>query len=126
MSITAATGRQLKDLGITSPAGSRRSYPGFVFTQSAYGTPVYTIRGVGSYDEALAMSPTVGVYVNQVPLPFSRMTEGVSLDPARVEVLKGPQGTLWGENSTGGAVNYIPNEPTDRFAAGTQVTYGLQ
>src|SRR5258708_35931150 len=52
------------------------------------------------------------------------MSEGVSLDLQRVEVLKGPQGTLFGENSTGGAVNYIPNRPTDHFTAGSSLTYG--
>jgi iron complex outermembrane recepter protein len=124
MSISAATGELLQELGVTSPAALEKIVPGFVFTQSAYAAPVYTIRGIGSYDEAIAISPAVGVYVDQVPLPFSRMTPGASFDLARVEVLKGPQGTLYGENSTGGAVNYIPNKPTDHFTAGAQFTYG--
>lgn len=124
LSITAATGEQLQELGVTNPASLEKIVPGFVFTQSAYSAPIYTIRGIGSYDEAIAISPAVGVYVDQVPLPFSRMTPGASFDLARVEVLKGPQGTLFGENSTGGAVNYIPNKPTDRLEAGGQVTYG--
>ena len=124
MSVSAATGEQLKQLGVNSPAALEKVVPGFVFTQSAYAAPVYTIRGIGSYDEAIAISPAVGVYVDQVPLPFSRMTPGASFDLARVEVLKGPQGTLFGENSTGGAVNYIPNRPTDQFAAGGELTYG--
>ena len=124
LSITAATGEQLQELGITNPASLEKIVPGFVFTQSAYSAPIYTIRGIGSYDEAIAISPAVGVYVDQVPLPFSRMTPGASFDLARVEVLKGPQGTLFGENSTGGAINYIPNKPTDRLEAGGQVTYG--
>jgi iron complex outermembrane receptor protein len=124
LSITAATGEQLQELGITSPASLDKIVPGFVFTQSAYSAPIYTIRGIGSYDEAIAISPAVGVYVDQVPLPFSRMTPGASFDLARVEVLKGPQGTLFGENSTGGAINYIPNKPTDHLDAGGEVTYG--
>ena len=124
MSITAATGDDLREQGITDPAGLAKFVPGFNFTQSTYGAPVYTLRGIGTYDEAIAISPAVGVYMDQIPLPFARMTEGVSLDLQRVEVLKGPQGTLFGENSTGGAVNYIPNRPTDHFAAGGSVTYG--
>src|SRR5258707_1269018 len=110
--------------GMTNPAGLTKLVPGFNFTESTYGAPVYTLRGIGTYDEAIAISPAVGVYVDQIPLPFARMTEGVSLDLQRVEVLKGPQGTLFGENSTGGAVNYIPNRPTDHVAAGGSVTYG--
>ncbi len=108
MSITAATGDDLREQRITDPAGLAKFVPGFNFTQSTYGGPVYTLRGIGTYDEAIAISPAVGVYMDQIPLPFARMTEGVSLDLQRVEVLKGPQGTLFGENSTGGAVNYIP------------------
>ena len=108
MSITAATGDDLREQGITDAAGLAKFVPGFNFTQSAYGGPVYTLRGIGTYDEAIAISPAVGVYMDQIPLPFARMTEGVSLDLQRVEVLKGPQGTLFGETSTGGAVNYIP------------------
>jgi outer membrane receptor protein involved in Fe transport len=124
MSVTALTGDQLQDQGITSPADLAKVVPGFVYTESTYGAPVYTLRGIGTYDEAIAISPAVGVYSDQIPLPFARMTEGASLDLQRVEVLKGPQGTLFGENSTGGAVNYIPNRPTDHFAAGASVTYG--
>ena len=124
LSVTAATGSQLQELGVTSPAGLEKVVPGFVFTQSAYAAPVYTIRGIGSYDEAIAISPAVGVYVDQVPLPFSRMTSGASFDLNRVEVLKGPQGTLFGQNSTGGAVNYIANRPTADLTAGGQITYG--
>jgi iron complex outermembrane recepter protein len=124
LSITAATGQQLLELGVTSPASLEKIVPGFVFTQSAYSAPIYTIRGIGSYDEAIAISPAVGVYVDQVPLPFSRMTSGASFDLSRVEVLKGPQGTLFGENSTGGAINYVPNRPTDHLDAGGEATYG--
>jgi iron complex outermembrane receptor protein len=124
ISVTALTGSQLQDQGVTSPADLAKVVPGFTFTESTYGAPVYTLRGIGTYDEAIAISPAVGVYSDQIPLPFARMSEGVSLDLQRVEVLKGPQGTLFGENSTGGAVNYIPNRPTDHFTAGTSLTYG--
>jgi len=124
MSVTAVTGSQLQDQGVTSPADLAKVVPGFTFTESTYGAPVYTLRGIGTYDEAIAISPAVGVYSDQIPLPFARMSEGVSLDLQRVEVLKGPQGTLFGENSTGGAVNYIPNRPTDHFTAGGSLTYG--
>jgi outer membrane receptor protein involved in Fe transport len=124
ISVTAATGDQLVKQGIDSPAGLEKLVPGFTYVQSAYAAPIYTIRGIGTYDEAIAISPAVSVYMDQVPLPFSRMTEGASFDLQRVEALKGPQGTLFGENSTGGAINYIPNKPTKDFAAGGDLTYG--
>jgi outer membrane receptor protein involved in Fe transport len=124
LSITAATGDQLTRQGITDPAGLEKIVPGFVFTKSAYSAPVYTIRGIGSYDEAIGISPTVSVYVDQVPLAFSRMTEGAAFDLERVEVLKGPQGTLFGQNSTGGAINYIAAKPKDHFEAGAELSFG--
>src|SRR3546814_13818566 len=74
--------------------------PGFTFTKSQDGTPLYTLRGVGFNDYTLGASPAVSVYVDQVPLAFSAFTQGASLDLERVEVLKGPQGILFGQNYT--------------------------
>jgi iron complex outermembrane recepter protein len=124
MSITAATGERLASLGITAPADLEKIVPGFTYQMSTYGVPVYTIRGIGFYDISLANAPTVTIYVDQVPLPYSIMTEGATLDVERVEVLKGPQGTLFGQNSTGGAINYIANKPTQTLDLGADLTYG--
>jgi iron complex outermembrane recepter protein len=98
--------------------------PGLTFTQTEYSTPVYTLRGVGFYENSLAAYPDVSVYLDQAPLPLPAQTELTLFDIQRVEVLKGPQGTLFGNNATGGAINYIANKPTTDFAAGTQVSYG--
>jgi outer membrane receptor protein involved in Fe transport len=124
ISITTATGEQLIRNGITDAAGLEKITPDFVYTEGAYGTPVFTIRGIGYYDTQIAASPTVSVYLDQVSLPFPAMTSGVSLDLERVEVLKGPQGTLFGQNSTGGAINYIAAKPTEEFHSGFYVDYG--
>ena len=53
------------------------------------------------------------IYVDEVPLPYPAMTKLAAFDLERVEVLKGPQGTLFGENATGGAVNCLPKSITD-------------
>jgi iron complex outermembrane recepter protein len=123
LSISASTGDTLKQHGISSPGDLQKVVPGFTYAESAYGAPIFTIRGIGFYDEAIAIAPTVSVYVDQVPVPFSRMAEGTALDLERVEVLKGPQGTLFGQNSTGGAINYIAAKPTDTFHAGADISY---
>src|SRR5205085_1338519 len=57
LSITAATGEQLARQGVTNPAQLERVVPGLTFTSSAYSAPIYTIRGIGSYDEAIGISP---------------------------------------------------------------------
>jgi outer membrane receptor protein involved in Fe transport len=124
MSIEAATGEQLKDLGITDTADLYKVVAGFSSNVNYAGTTIYTIRGVGFQENSLATSPTVSVYLDEAPLQFSAMTRGASLDVQRVEVLKGPQGTLFGQNATGGAVNFIANKPTDEFEAGVTVSYG--
>ena len=124
MSIQAATGDRLTKLGVTDTASLAKIVPGFEVTPNYYGTVVYTIRGVGFQDTSLAGSPTVTVYVDEQPLPFSILTAGATLDLQRVEVLKGPQGTLFGDNATAGAINYIANKPTDTFQAGMDLSYG--
>jgi len=124
MSIQAASGAELTKLGVADPGQLQKIVPGFYYTYNNTGTPVYSIRGVGFQDTSLAASPTVSLYVDEAPIPFSVMTAGASLDLERVEVLKGPQGTLFGENATGGAINYVAAKPTDTFHAGADVSYG--
>ncbi|MDE2462594.1 MAG: TonB-dependent receptor [Alphaproteobacteria bacterium] len=124
MSITAATADQLIDRGITQPRDLNKLVPGFSYADSYAGTPIYTLRGVGFSDISLGGRPTVSIYTDQAPIPFAIETRGVDLDLARVEVLKGPQGTLFGQNSTGGAINFIAAKPTDTFQAGIDASYG--
>jgi len=124
LSITAATGDQLTREGITDVSQLEKIVPGFIYQDSSYGTPIYSIRGVGFYDTSVGVSPAVSVYLDQVPLPYSSMTRGVSFDLERVEALKGPQGTLFGQNSTGGAINYIAAKPTQETTEGFDIDYG--
>jgi len=89
------------------------------------GAAQFRLRGVGFQDYASNNAPTVGVYVNEVAYPVPVMTQGLIFDMARVEVLRGPQGTLYGRNTTGGAVNFVTNRPSmDRFTAGATLEYG--
>jgi outer membrane receptor protein involved in Fe transport len=124
LSITAADGEQLTNLGIRETGDLVKISPGLTFTKSQDGTPLFTIRGVGFNDYTLGASPAVSVYVDQVPLVYSAYTQGATLDLERVEVLKGPQGILFGQNSTGGAINYIAAKPTSDFQAGVKASYG--
>ena len=124
MSVASVSGDQLKERGIVTTGQLEKLVPGFTYAQSTYGAPIFTIRGIGFYEESVAISPTVSLYVDQIPIPFSRGAEAVGLDLERVEVLKGPQGTLFGQNSTGGAINYIAAKPTKDLAAGGSVDYG--
>ena len=123
MAITAATATQLQDMGIDSVSGLAKLDPSVVVSQSLYGAPVYAIRGVAYNDYSLAASPTVSVYTDEVPYPYLALAKAVSFDVDRVELLKGPQGTLFGQNATGGAVNYIAAKPTPTLEMGFGTSY---
>lgn len=124
LSITAVSGDALISRGISSPTDLARIVPGLTVQPSPFNTPVYTLRGVGFYETTLSAAPTVAIYTDEVLLPFSATSRGAAIDIERVEVLKGPQGTLFGANTTGGAINYIAAKPTSEFAAGLDASVG--
>jgi iron complex outermembrane receptor protein len=124
LSMTVASGSKLLEAGVTSTADLAKVVPGLTAQPSPLNTPIYTLRGVGFFEFSLAATPTVAIYTDEVPLPFGAMTKAAGLDVERVEVLKGPQGTLFGQNTTGGAINFIAAKPTDTFKAGADLSYG--
>jgi outer membrane receptor protein involved in Fe transport len=124
MSITALTSDQLKESGVRDVLDLVKVEPSFAVGVNALGEPFYQIRGIGFNTDSVGAPPAVSAYVDEVPYPFAIMTKGAALDLERVEVLKGPQGTLFGQNATGGAVNYIAAKPTSAFKAGLDVDYG--
>src|SRR6266849_9773480 len=123
MSISAITGDQLAEKGINNVADLEKVVSGFRYSEGNNGTPVYSIRGVGFNETSLGALPNVPVYVDEVPIAFPIMTLGVALDLERVEVLKGPQGTLFGQSATGGAINYIAAKPTAALSAAVDLSY---
>jgi outer membrane receptor protein involved in Fe transport len=124
MSITAVTGPALAERGVIQPRDLVKVTPGFGYADSYVGSPIYTLRGIGFSDISLGGRPTVSLYSDEAPIPFAIETRGADLDLARVEILKGPQGTLFGQNATGGAINFIDAKPTQTFQAGADASYG--
>lgn len=124
MSISVATADNLKAAGVIEPRDLAKIATSFNYSDSYVGSPIYTLRGVGFSDISLGGRPTVSIYVDEAPIPFAIETRGAGLDLERVEVLKGPQGTLFGQNATGGAINYIAAKPTRSFEAGLDASYG--
>ena len=124
ITLNAFTGEQLSDWGAKSAEDLEMMVTGLTITnQQPAGAPVYSIRGVGFNDFTTSASSTVGVYNDTSNIPYPVMTRGVLFDIARVEVLKGPQGDLYGRNTTAGTINFISNRPTDEPDAGITVGY---
>src|SRR5581483_6838502 len=124
MAIASFQGEELEAVGIRDMRDLGKLVPGFSAADSGFDTPTYTLRGVGFADSSFATTSTVGIYNDEVSLAYPIMSKGPDLDLRRVEVLRGPQGTLYGRNATAGAVNYIANKPGPRFAAGGELSYG--
>jgi iron complex outermembrane recepter protein len=121
LTIKALGGAQLEQQHVATLQDLAVAVPGLTFTQTDSNTPVYTLRGIGFYDTTLGAYPSVSVYLDQAPLSFPVLTTQTLFDIERVEVLKGPQGTLFGNNATGGAINYIAAKPTQDFKAGVSL-----
>lgn len=124
LTIAAISGEKLKDNRILSISDLSDVVPGLVFSTSNSNTPILTIRGIGFNESSLGVYPAVSVYLDEAPQPFPVMGLHTAFDVQRVEVLKGPQGTLFGQNSTGGAINFVANKPTDNLEASFNLGYG--
>ncbi|MDB6087883.1 MAG: hypothetical protein JWN85_667 [Gammaproteobacteria bacterium] len=124
MTVASVGGNTLQNLGITSANDLPQVVSSLTVSTAADGTPVYTLRGVGFNATSLGAQPTVSLYYDQTPIPYGVMTQGPLFDLDHVEVSKGPQGTLYGQNSTGGAINYVTSKPTKQFVSGAHLDYG--
>lgn len=118
LTISAFGSEQLANQRITSVADLAQVAPGLTFAPTPSATPVYTLRGVGFFESTLAAYPDVSLYIDQAPLALPVMSKFTAFDLERIEVLKGPQGTLFGNNATGGAINFVAAKPTSHFQGG--------
>ncbi|MFV3126757.1 TonB-dependent receptor [Niveispirillum sp. KHB5.9] len=124
MSIAAFGGEALESLRVTDTKDLVQMVPGFTAADSVAGTPIYTLRGIGFNTPNLSATSPVGVYLNDTALAYPFMTQQMAFDLARVEVLKGPQGTLYGRNTTGGLIKYVTANPGDTYEGALTAGYG--
>ena len=94
--------------------------PNITFTKGNFTGSNFVIRGVNSYTVAASGDSGVAFHINEVPVP-TRIFETEYYDLERVEILRGPQGTLYGANSTGGSVNMLFASPTDEFESSVEL-----
>ena len=124
IAISAFTGDQLQALGVMSAADLADIVAGVQVTMNYANSPSFTVRGLNANDYAFATSPAVAVYQDGI-YKASNINSGVQVfDVERIEILKGPQGTLWGKNTTGGAVSITSVRPEQESSGYVTVGYG--
>lgn len=123
-SIRAFSGTEAQQLGLSRPVDVATQTPGLNAKNTAgLDNPVFTMRGVGLNDVSAINNPTVGIYIDDVFIPYVPMMGGQIFDVDRIEVLKGPQGSLYGRNTTGGAIKFVSKRPTDELSADFRADY---
>ncbi len=126
VSVSAFSEQTLERIGATDATGLQGAVPNLNIVQgrgSSNATNIY-IRGVGQPDALQTFDPAVGFYVDGVYYSRIRGTQMELFDIERVEVLRGPQGTLYGKNTIGGAYSIITRRPGQNFHGLAQVTAG--
>ena len=126
VAVTALSGVQLARQGIANIEQLRQSVPALTVAPSNFGgyTPSYTIRAQRQGDGIITQDQSVGVYFSDVVQARPNGTNQSLYDIQSVQVVKGPQGTLFGRNTTGGALLITPNRPTDKFEGNLTATAG--
>ena len=124
ISMEIVTAKEIDALAATDLSKMDIFVPGLVISASQPTQPTYELRGISTSNFGIGTEPSVGVYVDGV---YAARSGGALLafnDVARVEVLKGPQGTLFGRNAAAGAISIVTNEPTDKFEGDARVRVG--
>lgn len=125
ISITAWSGEQIQQLGLESSSEIARITPGVSIAATSAGQDAqFSIRGVTQTDFTDFVEPPNAVYVDEGYVPTTQGQRFGMFDLERVEILKGPQGTLFGRNATGGLVHYVTRKPTATHEGYADVVYG--
>lgn len=122
--VSAITATQLTKAGIQDMGDVSTRTPSFVIGQQGPASPDMSIRGIGSTDRDAGSDRSVVVFLDEV---YAGRAGGIPpdlFDLERVEVLRGPQGTLYGKNAVGGAVNLISRKPVHKTSASGELTVG--
>jgi outer membrane receptor protein involved in Fe transport len=111
ISVSAFTMQQLADQKIETGAELLRAIPNVNFSKDNFTSYNFAIRGIGTKATSVSADPAVAISFNSTTLLRNRLFEQEYFDIERLEVLRGPQGTLYGRNATAGVVNMIPAKP---------------
>lgn len=124
LAITAVTGKDLESRGISQTEELSALTAGLQVNPSAGPYTTFSVRSVSSLSGNAFADPAVAVNLNGIYLATPTVIHGMYYDLERVEILKGPQGTLYGRNATAGAINIIPNRPEFGFSGNASAEVG--
>ena len=110
IAVTALSGDDLVEKQVVTFSDLQLNVPSLQFGQGQYADASVSLRGIGALAVGLSYDGSVGYHLNQVPIPTSAIGDE-NFDTQRIEILRGPQGTLFGRGSTGGAVNIVTVKP---------------
>lgn len=118
VSVTAFSSEDLEQIGVSEPKDMAKHAPNVTIRKQTSTNNDYTlgIRGVAEAEPALAIDPAVGLYIDEVYIARNAGMAFDIVDLKRIEVLRGPQGTLFGRNTIGGAINIITEKPRGEFS----------
>jgi len=123
--ITAVSGESIRDQNVVLNTDIERLAPNLSAQGGGRtGKPRWFLRGIGTNDPNQTIEGPLGIYLDEVVIGLQRNQSFPLFDLERVEVLRGPQGTLWGKNNTGGAIHYISKKPTFERNGYAKVSFG--
>ena len=123
IAVSAFTGEMMRDFGITNTQALQATTPGLVFNNTANSAQPF-LRGVGTRLALNGLEPSIATYQDDRYLSRATASTIEFADVERVEVLKGPQGTLYGRNATGGAIRVITKDVADELEGTISAGYG--
>jgi outer membrane receptor protein involved in Fe transport len=125
IAVSAFNAQALEKQQIDNSSDLMLTLPNITFTKTSFTSSSFTIRGVGDLCVGVSCDQATGIHLNGAPIPSTRLFETEFFDLERIEVLRGPQGTLFGRNATSGVVNLITAKPNlARFMASAEAEYG--
>lgn len=124
ISVATVSGEKLAEAGVANLEDLTAYLPNIHFTESGFSTQV-RVRGIGS-DNSQGFEQSVGMYVDGIYYGRAQLFRAPMMDMERAELLRGPQGTLFGKNSIAGALNLTTAKPTDEFEGEVTVSYEME
>jgi iron complex outermembrane recepter protein len=126
IAISAFSAEQLTAQGVSNTLQLGQYVPNLVAqNNTGLGSAnAYYLRGLGNTESIATFDPPIGTYVDDIYISRQNANNLSLFDVERVEVLRGPQGTLFGRNTTGGAINTIMRQPGDEFGGYAEIGYG--